>query len=62
MGIPCGAKNKRSINYDNNELIRKFPIKYPNVNDLMNLLKDFITKPIIQILEVLIKKILLITN
>jgi len=48
MGIPCAGKNKRSINYDNSEFIRKFPIKYPNVNDLMNLLNDFITKPNIQ--------------
>ena len=47
MGVPCLSTKKISINNYNTELL-KFPIKYPEVDDLMKLLKDFITKPNIQ--------------
>ena len=47
MGVPCLSSKKISINDYNTELL-KFPIKYPEVDDLMKILKDFITKPNIQ--------------
>ena len=47
MGIPCFSSKKKIINIYNTKLL-KFPIKYPEVDDLMKLLKDFITKPNIQ--------------
>ena len=47
MGVPCLEGKKISINNYNTDLL-KFPIKYPEVDDLMKVLKDFITKPNIQ--------------
>ena len=47
MGVPCLEGKKISINNYNTDLL-KFPINYPEVDDLMKVLKDFITKPNIQ--------------